>query len=286
MAFLPPEDEGRAGVARRDQQLYQELMPYHEVAHQWWGNVVTWSSYRDEWIEEALANYCALLYFEERKPGEHALAPWLENYRNDLLTKIAAGERIYDDAGPLALGQRLDSSLVTDGYARVIYAKGTWVMHMLRMMLREPGSRDPDARFSALLRGLIEKHRGSTLSTAEFQRATERVMTAEMALDGSRSMDWFFDQWVRGTGIPRYVVEFTVRQQGESYLTAGTLKQSAVAETFLARVPLYAAGSLGKPVFLGAVVTAGGSTPFRFTSRVKPRHIVIDPNQTLLWRAQ
>ena len=286
MAFLPAEDERRAGVATRDQALFQELMPFHEVAHQWWGNVVTWSSYRDEWIVESLANYCALLYLEERKPGEHVLSPWLENYRNDLLAKIPEHEGIYDDAGPLALGQRLDSSLVPDAYVHVIYPKGTWVMHMLRMMLREPGSKDPDARFSGLLRSLIEQHRESTLSTAELQRATERVMTPEMALEGGHSMEWFFDQWVRGTGIPRYAVQFTVKPQGESFLVRGTLQQSAVAESFLARVPLYATGASGKPVLLGAVVTGGASTPFHFTSRVKPKRIVIDPNQTLLWRAQ
>jgi hypothetical protein len=99
-------------------------------------------------------------------------------------------------------------------------------------------------------------------------------------------MDWFFDQWVRGTGIPRYEVEFKVVPQGQTFVVRGTLKQSAVADHFLARVPLYAAGPSGKPVLLGAVITGAPSTPFHFTSRVNPKRVLIDPNQTVLWRAQ
>ena len=284
MAFLAAEEEGRAGIAERDQRSFHELLPYHEVAHQWWGNVVGWTSYRDEWIDEALANYCALLYLESKKPTEHALTPWLENYRNDLIRKLPEGELIYDQAGPLILGQRLDSSIIPDGFNRVVYAKGTWVMHMLRMMLRDPGAKEPDARFARLLRSLVEEHRRSTLSSAEFQRAVERVMTPEMALEGGHSMDWFFDQWVRGTGIPRYGLEFKVVAQGQTFVVRGTLKQSAVAEHFLARVPLYGAGASGKPVLLGAVVTGAAETAFHFTTRVNPKRVVIDPNQTLLWR--
>jgi hypothetical protein len=286
MAFLPPEAERRAGVARREQLNLHDLMPYHEVAHQWWGNVVAWTNYRDAWIGESLANYCALLYLEGKKPAEHTLGQWLENYRDDLIRKLPEGEGIYDDAGPLVLGQRLESSVIPDGYARVVYPKGTWVIHMLRMMLRDAGSKEPDARFNMLLRGLVEEHRGAGLSTAEFQRAVERVMTREMALEGGHSMDWFFDEWVRGTGIPRYQLEFKISPQAQSYMVRGTLKQSGVPEHFLARVPLYAAGSSGKLVLLGAIVTDAEATPFQFATRMNPKRVVIGPNQTMLWRAQ
>ncbi len=95
-------------------------------------------------------------------------------------------------------------------------------------------------------------------------------------------MDWFFDQWVRSTGIPRYAVEFTVRPQGKGFLVRGTLKQSGVPESFLAAVPLYAARPSGKPVLLGTVVTNGARTAFQFVSSVQPKRLLIDPQLTLL----
>src|SRR5277367_5447248 len=56
LAFLPPESQERAGLNEWAQSEARDLMPSHEVAHQWWGNVAGADSYRDVWIEEAMAN--------------------------------------------------------------------------------------------------------------------------------------------------------------------------------------------------------------------------------------
>jgi hypothetical protein len=95
-------------------------------------------------------------------------------------------------------------------------------------------------------------------------------------------MEWFFDEWVRSTGIPRYSVEFTARPQGKGFLVRGTLKQSGVPGNFLAAVPLYAARAGGKTVPLGTLATSGERTPFQFFSSVQPRRLVIDPQLTVL----
>jgi hypothetical protein len=283
LAFLSPDAQARAGVGSREQASFTQVMPFHEVGHQWWGNLAGFSSYRDEWINESLANYTALMYLESKQP-DHVLTGILQGYRSDLLAKLPGSEQSYDEAGPLALGERLRSSKAPEGYARVTYAKGTWVIHILRSMLRDPAAKDPDWRFAALLHGLLEEHRHIALPGADVQRAVERVMTPDMALEGGRSMDWFFDQWVRGTGIPRYAVDFTATPQGASFLVRGTLKQTGVPENFIARVPLYAPAASGKPVLLGTVVTSGAETSFRFTARARPKRLLIDPNLTLLCR--
>ena len=77
------------------------------------------------------------------------------------------------------------------------------MIHMLHEMLQEPSARDPDARFRELLKAILSEHRFAALSTADFQRAIEKQMTPAMDLEGTHSMDWFFDEWVRGTGIPQ-----------------------------------------------------------------------------------
>ncbi len=290
LSFLTPGAQQRAGISERVQEHFTEIVPYHEVAHQWWGNLVSWDSYRDQWIDEGLANYIALLYADTRKNPEHTLAAWLERYRRSLASKQPNADFTADDAGPLVLGYRLRSSRSPDAFARVIYGKGTWVFHMLRMMLREPsagGSASPaDARFMRLLRTLLEEHRYGALGTEDLKRAVEKEMTPGMALEGGHSMDWFFDQWVHSTGIPRYSVKFTTRPHAGNYLIRGTLTQTGVPDTFLASVPLYAMRTGSKPLPLGTVVTSGPETSFQFVSRVQPKKILIDPQLTLLCLTQ
>ncbi len=85
---------------------------------------------------------------------------------------------------------------------------------MIREMLRQPEAKDPDARFTQLLQTLATKYAYRALSTADLQKEVEAVMTPAMDLEGGRSMEWFFDEWVRGTGIPHYHVEFTAQSHG------------------------------------------------------------------------
>jgi len=284
LVFLAPETQAQAGVGQRMQQETRELMPFHEVAHQWWGNVVGSASYRDTWIQEGLASYLALMYADSRKPGEHRLTTWLENFRQQLVAEIPGTKEIVGDAGPLTFSARLTSSKAPNAYEAVTYGKGAWVIHMLREMLRDPSAKDPDEKFRMLLQSILTEHRFHTISTSQFERAVEQLMTPEMDLEGSHSMDWFFDEWVRGTGIPRYKVEFQVRPHGQEFLVTGKLLQTGVDDIFTAAVPLYGGKPGGKLERLGAVVTTGPETRFRFVSKTRPPQIVVDPHMTILCR--
>jgi hypothetical protein len=191
------------------------------------------------------------------------------------------------EIGPLSAGSRLNSSKSPFGYETVIYAKGTWVIHMLREMLRQPGAANPDARFTALLKTISEKYAYRAFTTADFQREVQAVMTPKMDLEGGRSMEWFFDEWVRGTGVPRYQAEFTVHHTDTGYQVRGKLLQTGVPRSFIASVPLYATGAgAGRNVLLGNVLAAGPETSFHFTTQAAPRRILIDPQMTLLCTSQ
>jgi hypothetical protein len=282
LSFLPKETQERAGIAERTQQAARELMPFHEVAHQWWGNVVGSASYRDAWVEEGVANYLSLLYADHEKPSEHRLANWLEHFRGVLLAKALGSGEPVEQAGPLSFGYRIAASKGQDAYEAVIYGKGTWVIHMLHGMLHDPDAKDPDARFRNLLQSLLAEYRFRALSTADLERAVEKEMTPAMDLEGTHSMDWFFDQWVRSTGIPKYSVEFRARPHGSEFLVTGTVRQSGVNDVFTAAVPLYVATSGGRLTHLGTVVTTRPETSFHFLSRNRPTRILIDPHQTIL----
>jgi hypothetical protein len=285
-SFLPAEAQHRAGLSEAGQEHFTELVPFHEVAHQWWGNIVGWSSYRDQWIDEAIANYLALLFADSQKNKDHSLHVWLDRYRQQLLEKPPGADQPNSEIGALELGGRLASSKSPGGFEEVIYSKGSWVIHMLREMLRQPGGKNPDARFIALLRALETKYAYRALSTADLQREVEAVMTPSMDLEGGHSMEWFFAQWVRGTGIPHYRVEFSVHHGEKGYLVRGKLFQDGVPRSFLAPVPLYAGSGVGRTAPLGVVVAAGPETAFHFTTQNPPHKIVIDPQMTLLHATQ
>ena len=281
-SFLPAEAQRRAGLSSAGQEHFTDLVPFHEVAHQWWGNIVGWSSYRDQWIDEAMASYLALLFADSQKLPEHKLRLWLTRFRKRLAEKSPHSDVLVADLGALTLGSRLNSSMSPNGFEQVIYTKGAWVIHMIRELLRQPGGKNPDARFTALLQTLATKYAYRALSTDDLQHEVEAAMTPSMDLEGSRSMEWFFEQWVRGTGIPHYRVEFSVHRGEKGYLVRGKLFQAGVPRSFLARVPLYAGSGTGHGVPLGSVIASGPETPFQFLTPDAPHRILIDPQMTLL----
>jgi hypothetical protein len=281
-SYLPAEAQLRAGLSLSGQEHFSELVPFHEVAHQWWGNIVGWDSYRDQWIDEAMANYLALLFADTRKHTDHSLHIWLTRYRDNLVAKIPETDESFADIGALDLGSRLNSSKSPLGFEQVIYSKGAWVMHMLHEELRQPNAKNPDERFNALLHTLMTKYAYRALSTNDLQHEVEAVMTKSMDIEGGHSMEWFFDQWVRGTGIPSYRVEFTVHNTDRGFLVRGKLFQDNVPRSFLAPVPLYAGSTPGHATYLGTVVASGPETSFHFISKTDLRKITIDPQMTLL----
>lgn len=284
--FLPREAQQQAGLPERAQEQVEELVPFHEVVHQWWGNIEAPASYRDAWLEEGMADYQSLMYDEKRNPSKHALREWLLRYRDALLEREPETGKAVNESGPLDFGYRLDSSKSPGAYRVITYEKGAWVMHMIRMMLRDPRKKNPDARFEELLRNTLSDHRFKTLSTAQFEAEVQRLMTPSMDLENSRSMDWFFDQWVRQTGIPDYSLSFTTRPAKYRYIIEGSLEQRGVASIFTERVPIYAETAPQKNVFLGSVVTTGTSTRFRFSARFQPLKLLIDPEHTILCRTK
>lgn len=286
LIFLPPEAQRQAGVAERGQEEIAQLVPFHEVAHQWWGNVVAPASYRDVWLEEGMADYQSLMYDDTHNPAKHELQNWLSRYRDALLAKAPGTNAAIEQTGPLDFGYRLDSSKTPAAYNTIVYEKGAWVIHVLRMMLRDPRAKNPDARFVKLLRSVLSDHRFQLLSTAQFQKNVERVMTPSMDLEGAHSMEWFFDEWVRETGIPSYSTSYQVRSRGARFEIEGTLQQDNVPNVFTESVPIYAARAQGKLALLGHVITTGPTTKFHFFAHFRPARLVIDPEHTILCRAK
>jgi hypothetical protein len=281
-AFLTPDERRALGV--RDpyvELLLSRLMLTHETAHQWWGDAVDWVSYRDEWIIEALANYSALVMLDKQHPGDMRTA--LTYYRGELLRETRNG--IIADAGPVTLGHRLTSSKFPDAYERVLYGRGTWLIHMLRTMLREANGGESDAVFFSALKGLLAAAPNHKISTLDLQRAFEQVMPAQLGYEGHKSLDWFFDSWVNGDSIPQFSLEGVhMTSSAHKLKVTGTILQDHAAKDMVTAVPLYAVDAAGKSRFLTFVFADDVKTEFTVTAPASTKQILLDPEETLLRR--
>ncbi|MFQ5778019.1 MAG: M1 family aminopeptidase [Terriglobia bacterium] len=280
LSFLPEADLARMGLDERSREFYTRLTPAHEAAHQWWGSHVQFPHYRDQWLAESLAAYSALLYLEQQPGGQAKVRQWLERYRQDLLRQDERGTTI-EPTGALTLGIRLNSSLSPHGYASLIYSKGPWVLHMLRTLFRDSDS-GSDAVFFNALRALAARQRDGTMTTADFQRHFEQALPSDADLEDSGRLDWFFQQWVYDTGVPRYQLHWKARPNPEGgWHVQGRVTQSGVSGLFTMPLPLYA--RFGEQLTrLGRVIVTGEQVTFRFPAAARPDEVMLDPHLTVL----
>ena len=199
LAYLNPAQRPEAMRSKDQRIFFSDLLEAHEIAHQWWGNLVIPGSPEDDWLMESLANYSALLYLEKRK-GAKAVEEVLESYKKDLLKPDEKG-RTLESAGPIVWGTRLRSSEAPEAWRVVTYEKGTWIVHMLRLRLG-------DARFLAMLHAVCERYRKTPLSNEEF-----RTLCREFAPKSGPdpTLESFFDNWIYGTGIPTLTLRSRIR---------------------------------------------------------------------------
>lgn len=288
--FLKPEETARLQTdpVRR---LMSEQIIAHETAHQWWGDLVNWSSYRDQWIMEGLANYSALMLLESEDPVKFRQV--MQDYRDDLMDKKVKGRPLMD-AGPVTLGFRLSSSQFPGAYDALCYGRGTWLFHMLRTMMRDAaekrgsvathGKDIDDEPFLRALRKLRKNYEDKSISTAELMQVFASELPPSLWYEGHKSLDWFYESWVNGSAVPAFDlrdVKFTTK--GNTTVVSGTIIQEHAPDTLVTAVPLYA--SIGnKNVFLKRVFAEGQETQFHISGPLGTRKILLDPEQTLLAR--
>lgn len=284
-AFLSPRELEEVQNDPKLRLLTQQIIA-HETAHQWWGDLVIWNSYRDQWTSEALANYSALMLLESQHPLEFHTV--LQQYRDELLQKDA--DMTIADAGPVTLGVRLSSSKLPQAYEAISYGRGTWLLHMLRTMLRdaEPASAQHKAAgddlFLRTLRKLRTQYEGKPLSTAQLIAAFEPELPRSLWYEGHKSLAWFYDSWVNGSAIPKFGLhDLKFAEKAGTTTVSGTIVQDDAPDWLVTSVPLYASIA-GRNVFLGRVFAEGQETSFHISAPRQARKIVIDPEHTLLSR--
>jgi hypothetical protein len=279
--------------------LLQQSIPAHETAHQWWGDLVSWNSYRDQWFSEGLANYCALMMLQEKNPM--GFRQIMEVYRRDLVQKNKDGMSAMD-AGPVTLGPRLQSSRIPEGYQEILYGRGTWLFHMLRTMLNDgalqeggrkgSSSSGADEPFVRALRRVRQRYEGQAISTRELLDVFAEDLPPALRYEGKSSLDWFLEGWINGTALPKLElksVKFTAKSAGSAGGTgaggttvSGTILQKNAPQDLVTSVPVYAVMTGRQPVLLGRVFADGEESSFHLPAPAGTSKIVLDPNETIL----
>jgi hypothetical protein len=226
LAYLAPDERPASMRDRTLEIFFSDLIAPHEVAHQWWGNLVTPAGYQDEWLMEALANYSSLVLYEKRK-GSKALDQLLQAYEQRLLAKSEDGERM-ESIGPIFWGLRLQSSRSSDAWRVIVYEKGSWIMHMLR-------KRMGDESFFKMLNEACRRYAFKGMSTEDFRRLAQEFMPPR---SGPESLESFFESWVYGTGIPVLKVSTSIKGKIPSARLTVTVTQSEVDDDFSVDAPV------------------------------------------------
>jgi aminopeptidase N len=192
------------------------------------------------------------------------------------------------EAGAITQGFRLATERSPSAAQMMLYGKGGFVLHMLRMMMREDKGGDPDRAFKAMMTDFAATWAGKSPSTDDFQRTAEKHMLPAMDLTKNRRLDWFFQQWVHGTDIPELGSSIQVADLGGGkYRISGAVTQAGVPADFHTLVPVYLDFGDDKIQRLGTVHLNGPSTQnlsVEVPLPQKPRRVVINARNDVLSR--
>jgi aminopeptidase N len=202
-----------------------EVFRAHEVAHQWWGIGVDFMTYHDRWLSEGFAEFSGLWYMQTVRHSNDKYFDLLRQYRSSIFLRKEV-------PGPISLGHRVQSSRDrdVDDYSTIVYKKGAWVVHMLRVLMLDLKTMNED-RFTETMQDYYQNYEGKRASTADFRRVVERHAGTDMG--------WFFDQWVDGTALPTYRVAYRTEPiEGGQFRVRLQVAQEGVPDGFLMYVPV------------------------------------------------
>jgi hypothetical protein len=279
ITFLDSTQRHELGV--RDQEELTDFFRAHESSHQWWGNLVGWKSYHDQWLSEGFADFSGNLYVQYRQNVKEALGRWRKE--KELLRNKDTNGHTIEALGPIWEGQRIRSSVTGPGsYQDLIYSKGAYVLYMLRMQLMDPRNPDPDHLFKEMMQDYCKTFQNKGASTEDFKAIVEKHMIRSMDLDANHKMDWFFNQYVYRMGIPQYSFHASTEAtpDGKTHLKA-ELTRSGVPDSWKDVVPLYA--HIGeKTIRLGAIAVTHATEPLDVVIPTKIDRVSINDYEDLL----
>ena len=222
----------------------------HELAHQWWGDLVTCGTWPDIWLNESFATYSEALW------NEHLGGfPALKNYMTGSLLHLYYGSwqgAVYDPQGQ-------GFNLFDD----VVYSKGAWVLHTLRGVVG-------DSVFFRSLRAYRQKYEGKSAITDELRAVVDSV--------AGQDMRWFFNEWIYSPGWPVYA--FTYSWPGDSLSLRIFQQQSSSWPTY--KMPMWVRIYHGADSVNTLIQDSLRVQTFKIPLAFRPDSVALDPDAWIL----
>ena len=225
-----------------------------EIAYQWWGQTVGLKSFDDAWLSQGLAEWSGFAYRETSLS-----AGGLDSAQREQQERALTFEQTASIArAPSALDDQ------SAAYQSIVFYKGSMVFRMLRETLGKEN-------FDKLLRTFLDTYRGKNASIDDFEKLTNKV--------AGESMRYFFAQWVEGTGVPEFTVDYQIiRTRAGKFRARGTVKQNLEALHMPVELQLRAEGDNQQKI----IRIDGRSEDFDFESNGQPLEVLVDPNNKIL----
>ena len=226
-----------------------------EVAYQWWGQTVGLKSFDDAWLSQGLAEWSGFALRESMLDGGA-----LDSAQREMQERALTFEQTASIArAPAALDDQ------SAAFQSIIFYKGAMAFRMLRQTMGQE-------KFNQLLRTFLDQYRGKNASIDDFERLATQI--------NGENLRYFFAQWVEGTGVPEFQVEYQIiRTRAGKFITRGTVKQTF--ETLRLPVEL-ALRSEGGTNQITTVRMEERSEDFSFESQGPPVEVTVDPNNKIL----
>lgn len=280
LSFLDSQQRHSLGI--RDHTQLTDFFRAHESSHQWWGHRVSWKSYHDQWLSEGFAEFSGNLYVQFRK-GEKEFIARLKQDRELLKVRGDLKNRRLESLGPIWMGRRLRSVDAPSTYSFLVYTKGGYVLNMIRMMMWDNRSQTPEARFQAMMKDFTQTYHNQAASTEDFKAIVEKHIVPVMDVDGNKKLDWFFNQYVYGTGFGEYNFQYTVEPAADNRWTVkATLTRSGVPEDWKDVLPLYVTTG-GRTIRLGWLTARTSREVIEIPGLpFKPERVALNVNEDIL----
>jgi aminopeptidase N len=231
----------------------------HELAHQWFGDLVTCRDWGEGWLNEGFATYSEYLWREHHEGRDAAdleLDEWAEMYFGEDSGRYRRTIAIKHYEEPI------------DIFDHHLYDKGGRVLHMLRHVVG-------DDAFGRALAHYLGKHRHGVVESRDLARAVEEAT--------GKNLDWFFSQWVLdGAGHPE--LDVAIRWDAEHKLAAVTVEQTQKVEgrTPLFRIPAHVRFRVGGADHDVALEIVDPKHVFHFALDAEPTQAIFDPGRVVL----
>ncbi len=235
-----------------DLSRWREYFLAHEIAHQWWGQGVTWGTYRDQWISEGMAQFAAALYLRKRY-GEETFA--------SILRRFAQWTDKKSVKGPIMLGSRL-SFFDFNAYQTIVYDKAALALNMLRELLG-------DEAFFKGLKDLFGARTYGPVRTGQFRDAMEKA--------SGRDLGAFFEGWFYSYGLPKVQTSWAVEPDGAGEALRVDVRQTEGVFVF----PLWIEWHVGFTAYRQKVIVDAPNATFRLSVDGKPTRVRVNPDKSV-----